>query len=255
MAPAKVLLQRDQFLRAAEPDFALGLARRIVRGKVSNSRAFLLRWARKIPSQELRRAALSLKNLLRRIDEARSLDEVRGLEGAAASSYFRAWPEILGETWPFAGRKRRPPPDPVNSLLSYGYTHLYQNAYSLLRAQGLHPYVGFCHGLRQGHAALASDLIEEFRAPVVDAAVIALLRRRQLSPDDFTLPSQPGQPCWLSPQARRKATRAFESALNRLFRHPDGPSRCDYRRAMAMQCRRLALAIQGVGDYQPFLIR
>jgi CRISPR-associated protein Cas1 len=255
-ATEKVLLHRDQFARAADPAFVLNLSREIVRGKIANTRTLLLRAARKGGGDVVRAAAAALQGVLDRLDAAATLDALRGLEGTAAAQYFAAWPDLVGGEWRFEGRRRQPPPDPVNSLLSFGYTLLYYNTYSLVRARGLHPHVGFYHALRQGHPALVSDLMEEFRAPVVESAVLALLHRKQVSQQAFRLPSEPGMPCLLTEEARKTVTRAFETAFNRAVSHPDAGGRCDYRRAIALQAQRLVAVVKGEQPlYRPFLTR
>ena len=255
-ATDKVLLHRDQFARLADPDFGLQVARELARGKLANSRHLLMRSARRRGSAPLSAAADALQRIQDRLNEAASLETLRGLEGAAAARYFAVWPELLGPDWPFEGRKRRPAPDPVNALLSFGYTLLFYNAYALIRAQGLHPHVGFYHALRPGHAALASDLMEEFRVPVVDATVLAILHRRQVRPADFRMPAEAGMPCLMTDEARKKVTQTFEKAFSRRVTHPDAGANCDYRRAISLQARRLAGVIQGEqAQYQPFIRR
>jgi CRISPR-associated protein Cas1 len=255
-ATDKVLLHRDQFTRAADPTFVLHVSREMVRGKVANVRTLLLRAARKGGSDLLRSATVALQGVLNSLDAVVSLDQLRGLEGTAAAQYFAVWPELVGGAWHFDGRKRQPPPDPVNSLLSFGYTLLFYNTYSLVRAQGLHPYVGFYHSLRQGHPALVSDLMEEFRAPVVDTTVLTLLHRKQLRQQDFSMPSEAGMPCLLTDDVRKKVTRAFEAAFNRPICHPDAGGRCDYRRAIALQAQHLVAVVRGDQPvYRPFLTR
>ena len=254
LATDKVLLHRDQFARMTEPDFVLHVSREIVRGKVANTRTLLLRAARRGASDTVRAATLTLQSILNSVDAAPSVETLRGLEGAAAAQYFAVWPELVGPEWHFTGRKRQPPPDPVNSLLSFGYTLLFYNTYALVRAQGLHPYVGFYHDLRPGHPALISDLMEEFRAPIVDATVLALLHRKQVQPHDFRMPTEAGMPCLMTEEARRKVTQAFETVFNRPITHPDAGGRCDYRRAIALQTQRLVAVIKGEQlAYRPFL--
>jgi CRISPR-associated protein Cas1 len=251
----KVVLHRDQFTRAGDPAFVLNLSREIVRGKVANTRTLLLRSARKNGSDDVRSAATALQGVLNRLDAVSTLDELRGMEGSAAARYFSVWPELVGGEWRFEGRRRQPPPDPVNSLLSFGYTLLFYNTYSMVRSRGLHPHVGFYHTLRQGHPSLVSDLMEEFRAPVVDATVLTLLHRRQVTPEDFRRPTDPETPCLLTDEARKRVTRTFEAAFNRSVSHPD-TGRCDYRRAIALQAQRLVDAIRdGRSRYQAFQTR
>jgi len=158
-------LHARQFARTADPVFALGFSRGVVRGKLGNARTLLLRLGRRTEDPDIQAAAPEIEGLIGRIAEVGTLDELRGLEGAAAARYFSVWPKLLGPEWGFTARRRQPPPDPVNSLLSFGYTLLFYNVYAMLRARGLHPHVGIYHALRAGHPALCSDLMEEFRPP------------------------------------------------------------------------------------------
>ena len=252
----QVTLHARQFARVADPGFALGFSRGVVRGKLVNARTVLLRHGRRTEDPDIQAAAPEIEGLIARITEVGTLDELRGLEGAAAARYFSVWPKLLGPEWGFTARRRQPPPDPVNSLLSFGYTLLFYNVYAMLRARGLHPHVGIFHALRPGHPALVSDLMEEFRAPIVDATVLALIHRRQVSPADFVLPAEPGLPCLLTDPARKRVTHAFEQAMNRPVSHPDAGERCDYRRAIALQAERLVAYLRDdAKPYAPFLTR
>lgn len=252
----QVTLHARQFARVADPNFALGFSRGVVRGKLVNTRTLLLRQGRRTEDPDIQAAASEIEGLIGRIAEGSTLDELRGLEGAGAARYFSVWPKLLGPEWGFTARRRQPPPDPVNSLLSFGYTLLFYNVYAMLRARGLHPHVGIYHALRPGHPALCSDLMEEFRAPIVDATVLTLIHRRQVSPADFVLPAEPGLPCLLTDAARKRVTHAFEQAMNRPVSHPDAGERCDYRRAIALQAERVIAYLRDEAKpYTPFLTR
>lgn len=252
----QVTLHARQFARVADPNFALGFSRGVVRGKLVNARTLLLRQGRRTEDPDIQAAASEIEGLIGRIAEGSTLDELRGLEGAGAARYFSVWPKLLGPEWGFTARRRQPPPDPVNSLLSFGYTLLFYNVYAMLRARGLHPHVGIYHALRPGHPALCSDLMEEFRAPIVDATVLTLIHRRQVSPADFVLPAEPGLPCLLTDAARKRVTHAFEQAMNRPVSHPDAGERCDYRRAIALQAERVIAYLRDEAKpYTPFLTR
>jgi CRISPR-associated protein Cas1 len=251
-----VLLQREQFRRADEPDFCLDLARRFVHGKIANSRIVLQRQSRKREAPALNEAARRLKGVLQNSEKAQSLDELRGFEGNAARIYFAAVAATLDASWRFKGRNRQPPLDPVNAMLSYGYTLLFYNIYSLLRARGLNPHVGYLHPLRAGHPALASDLVEEFRAIVVDAVVWSLAFNMRLSPSDFVWPQREGEGCLLNEQARRVFIRQMESKLNAPIRHPLSGLKLDYRRCMEHQVQLLAAVIRGTEPhYQAMVLR
>jgi len=243
-----VLLQQAQFRKADDAAFCLKLARELVRGKVANSRTLLLRTARKHDVPPLERAALELKRVLAQLTGANSLDTLRGFEGNAARVYFGAMQQALTPDWGFTGRNRQPPRDPVNAMLSYGYTLLFYNVYSFIRARGLNPHVGYLHPLRAGHPALASDMVEEFRAMVVDAVVWNLTLNRRLGPDDFIRPPEGGRGCLLRELARARFIREMEKKFNAPITHPVSGLKLDYRRCMEHQINLLAGVIR---DTQP----
>ena len=249
------ILQRHQFTCTDSPEQCLLLARVIVHGKLRNSRVILGRYARKRHLPDFDKAVLKISQLLTRVHRAKSLDVVRGLEGKAATHYFQSWRCMLEEPWGFTGRKRRPPPDPVNALLSFGYTLLFQNVFSLLRIRGLNTHVGFLHTERSGHPALASDLMEEFRAPVVDATVLSLLFNNRIKPGEFEVNKLEGS-CTLSEIARKTFIRAFEQKMNSQLIHPETDRKMDYRRCIDQQVQRLVECIRDPKiTYRAFVIR
>lgn len=251
-----VLLHRDQFKRAEDPIFCLDLARELVRGKIANCRVVLLRYRRNRNLPALGRAAEQLKKILLKLAGADSLDNLRGYEGSAARMYFAALAESLDPDYRFTGRTRQPPRDPLNSMLSYGYTLLYYNLYSFLRARGLNPHVGFLHAIRVGHPALVSDMIEEFRAIVVDTVALNLVLNRRVVPNQFDLPSTAGSPCLMHEQVRNLFIRELEKKLNAKVIHPVTGLHLDYRRCLEYQVHHLASVIQGrEAKYQPMVLR
>jgi CRISPR-associated protein Cas1 len=251
-----VLLQREQFLRAGDATFCLKLATAVVSGKIANSRLMLQRLTRRHNGGELTQATDTLKNLLARLPAATTLDELRGFEGSAAKTYFQALAASVDPAWGFNRRIRQPPTDGINALLSYGYTLLFYNVYSLLRSRGLNPQVGFLHALQQGHPALASDMMEEFRAPVVDAVVWKLVLNNHLTPADFDYPRTEGAGCYLKAPARQTFIKALEEKLNAAINHPVTQQPLDYRRCMEYQVEHLTQVIRGTASsYQPLVFR
>jgi CRISPR-associated protein Cas1 len=185
---------------------------------------------------------------------APSLDVLRGFEGAAARRYFAALSRLLAPKWAFAGRNRQPPRDPVNVLLSYGYAVLFQNVLTLLVRRGLNPHLGALHAVGQAHAALASDLMEEFRPLVVDAVVLRLTLNDDLSADDFDH-SGGKLPCCLRDRARRRFIKALEDKLDSPLHHPVSGRELDMRRAIAAQADAWALHVSGKARaYRPFVL-
>ncbi len=251
-----VYLHRDQFRRAEDPRFCLSLARQVIRGKIANSRVVLLRYKRNRGLLTLGLAADKLKGILQRLKSAASLDAVRGYEGSAARIYFEALASTIDSDFLFTGRTRQPPKDPLNALLSYGYTLLYYNLYSFLRARGLNPHIGFLHPIRMGHPALVSDMIEEFRAIVVDTVALNLVYNRRVLPEQFSLPSSPNEGCLMGKQVRALFIRELEKKLNASIVHPVSGLHLDYRRCLEHQINYLASVIQGREEtYSPMVLR
>lgn len=250
-----VLLQREQFLRANDPAFCLKVAVAMVHGKLANSRLMLQRLARRHNTEVLHTAADTLKSTLTNLADASSLDELRGFEGSSAKVYFQALAATVDSAWGFNQRVRQPPADGINAMLSYGYTLLFYNIYSLLRSRGLNPQVGFLHALRPGHPALASDMVEEFRALVVDAVVWKLVLNQRLTPDDFDNPTT-GEGCLLKPHARQVFIKTLEEKFNSAIAHPVTGIELDYRRCMEYQVQHLTQVIRGIGtDYRAMVLR
>lgn len=188
--------------------------------------------------------------------EATTLDELRGYEGTSTAEYFSVFGQLIDPAFSFSKRIKHPPKDPVNALLSFGYTLLFQNIYSLVEAHGLHPYCGHLHDLRDGHPALVSDLIEEFRAPVVDSLVIYLINSHIIKPSDFEKREGMQKPCWLKNEARKTFVHQFESKMQSTFTHPHTNYTVDYRRIIDLQITELVQCIRGEREtYRPMKVR
>jgi CRISPR-associated protein Cas1 len=249
MSPPSLTVKRSQFELAARPLAVLELARRFVQGKIANQVA--------VCARRRRRGTADVTELLRRhgrrAGRATDLEALRGIEGMAAKTYFEAWPAHLIPGLPFTQRTRRPPTDLVNALLSLGYTLLAGELTAVLHRAGLEPYLGFLHAPRPGHAALASDLMEEFRAPVVDLLVINLLNRREIRPDD-TVPHGVG--VHLNDEARRLFFAAYRTRLNAPVRDPRRQVQSTYRGIISAQVAHLGqLLTQGSTEYVAFRLR
>lgn len=239
----------------ANSQFSLQIARTLVVGKLRNSKALLERIGRGRQSVNTRVAAENIRDLMEASRQSTSVDSLRGYEGAAAKEFYEAYSQSFKYDWSFRHRTRRPPRDPVNSLLSLGYTLVFYQIVSFLRASGLNPYVGYLHSIGRDHPALASDLIEEFRAPIVESLVLYMytVNSKVLSMPDFTT-SENG--CFLSTAARKKFLMQFDRKIRTPIVHPRSGARMDYRGIMAMQVHAMANTIRGaVSAYIPFEMR
>ena len=182
-------LRLAQVRRALDEPFRLALAARFVEGKLRNQRAVLLRYRRRHDREAIRDAAGRLRILAERTGEAADLDELMGIEGAGSQVYFSVFGRLIrNPLFSFSGRNRRPPRDPVNACLSFGYTITGAIIEGEVAGAGLDPAQGYLHRPAWNRPSLALDLLEEMRAPVVDSLVLTLINRSQLGPADFGPP-------------------------------------------------------------------
>jgi len=176
-----VFIRQTQYEKLKDDTFRRQFASAVVRAKVYNYKRLVQKKAGVVYENFKVRAG----HLERSLESPLTLDQIRGLEGSFSALYFRDLPAMVIESFGFTRRQKHPPPDPLNILLSFSYTLLFNNIYAQIEAAGLDPYCGFFHDLKYGHPALASDLMEEFRAPVADGLVIKLINRRLVGAGHF----------------------------------------------------------------------
>ncbi len=256
-----VLLRQAQFQRAADPAFALDLARAFVAGKIKNTRQVLQRGAREAKTDDevklLTRLADDLAASLRALPTAASLDALRGFEGEAARQYFSGLNWLVRadqrEAFRMDGRSRRPPRDRFNALLSFLYAMWMNDCRSSLEAAGLDPQVGFLHALRPGRAALALDLMEEFR-PWADRLALTLINRGQIAAEDFAL--REGGGVSLEVDARKAVVVAYQERKKEEINHPLLAQTVPLGLVPLVQARLLARALRDEGaPYVPFVAK
>lgn len=210
--PKNVYLILAQVDAWRAPERRLSFARAVVASKLLGQRQLLQRRGLDRDSTRCADAVGQIDALQRRLGDAADLNALRGIEGAAAAAYFGAFREIVGAAWPFPGRVRRPPTDPVNALLSFGYTLATAELARHLVRGGFDTRIGLFHGLRYGRESLPLDLVDEVRAPMVDRFTTNLLHRRQLSTDDFEHGDDSS--VRLSNDARRRYLELWEEMLS-----------------------------------------
>jgi len=267
-----VFLRIEQFRLARDPAFALRIARALVNGKVRNHRTLLMRNHVDAPAGALLRLKQAAQDAL----SASALDELLGIEGAAAAAYFELFSGMLKlpdpaddelpglESTPtphgqvplsfdFTARHRRPPTDPVNALLSLAYSMLAKDCTIAAATVGFDPYIGFYHQPRFGRPALALDLMEEFRPLVAESAVLGAINNRMVQLNDFV---SAGDAVNLTPAGRKKFFVAYEQRMSSLLTHPLFDYKVSYRRALELQARILARVLTGeIPEYVPLMTR
>jgi CRISPR-associated protein Cas1 len=253
-----VFLRRNQFRLAEQEYFARTIARRLVAGKIRNQRTLLQR----NHVEPKRQTLTGMKEMAERAEGAESLEELLGLEGNAARMYFGEFagmmkPDEEAGTSPLpfemVGRNRRPPRDPVNAMLSLGYSLLAKDLTVACYAVGFDPYVGFYHQPRFGRPALALDLMEPFRALIVDSAVLTAVNTGMVTARDFV---RAGGAVALTAGGRKAFFRAYEMRMDTLVTHPMFEYRVSYRRLLEIQARLLARVLEGeIAEYPVFTTR
>lgn len=249
-----VELRRQQVLRAESA--GLDLARRMIEGKIRNSRTLLRRNSHDRDDGVIE----SLRKLALRAGRAESSASLLGHEGTAARLYFGQFttmlthPEALpGGRFEFSGRNRRPPLDAVNCLLSYAYSLLNRDCVAILRSVGFDPYLGFLHRPRFGRPALALDIAEEFRPLVAESVVLTAVNNGEVRPSHFVVRAAG---VTLDSDGRRAMLRCYERRMQTEVTHPMFGYRVTYRRALEVQARILAAAVLGELDgYEPMITR
>ncbi len=242
-----------QLERRRDGGFQFQVSQAIVYGKLMNSKQLLRRFNRKRKLTEVERAIGGINQDIQALALIDNLDRLRGYEGIGAARYFPALGQLITHNqFEFSRRNRQPPTDPVNSLLSFGYTLLLNNVLALILAEGLSPYFGnFHYGERQKHY-LAFDLMEEFRSPVVDSLVLNIVNHALFKLEDFDrVPSTGG--VYLNQSARRVFFKQFEMRMNEEISHPDLQSKVSYRQGIQLQIRRYKRSVLTGMPYEAFL--
>jgi CRISPR-associated protein Cas1 len=250
-----VLLRREQYRLSDSPDACLGIAKSMIVGKIANCRTTMMRSARDSNesdrSEKLRNACVALKDRLSLAQRSTNLDQLRGVEGEAASIYFDSFNAMLAgdPNLKLNGRSRRPPQDPVNSMLSFMYVILSHDIRSACESVGLDSQVGFLHRDRPGRPSLALDLMEEFRAVLVDRFVITLINRKQVSSSDFEL--QPSGGYTIKDSARRMMLKSWQERKKETMTHEFMNETVSLGLFVHLQARLLARHIRGDLDAYP----
>ncbi len=255
-ASGNARLRLAQYDLARDPDRSLGLAKRIVAGKVLAQRRVLLRHRRRHgDTPELATADVALRAAAARAQLTTTLDELRGCEGSGAAAYFRVFGSLLrAEGFHFDGRNRRPPLDPVNALLSLGYTLLSNAVEAAVAIVGLDPHLGVLHAVEAGRPSLVCDLIEEHRAPVVDTLVLAAVNQAAVTPDDFEDMGE-GEPVFVKREALRWFVTLFERKLARATPYAPIAKSLPWRQVFEQQARLYAREVLGKDRYQCHEVR
>lgn len=247
--------QRKQFQLGENESFTMAFARKIITAKIHNQIVILRRINRTASSEQIQSIIETMLQLNRKISAADTLSQLMGYEGSCARLYFDGLSKTINRQFAFKGRNKMPPKDPFNSMLSFGYTLLMYEIYGALCNKGLHPYAGFMHQDHNNHPTLASDLMEEWRAVLIDSLVLKLLNNNVFTKEDFDYNAENGG-VYLSKSASKQFLKEYEKKIRTQANYIAGGA-MSFKRAIQYQVNALAKAIeeQDAEYYQPVMIR
>lgn len=252
-----VEIRTAQYRTSFDPHACLRLAKGLVMAKIQNQRTLLRRnWKSGTAPTDV---IDGFQQDQRSVQRAQNLPELLGAEGQAAARYFRHFSEMISRgdddslTFDFEKRNRRPPTDPVNALLSYGYSLLARTWTATLTAVGFDAYRGFYHQPRYGRPALALDMMEPFRPLIADSSVIQAINNGEVRPSDFI--SVAGSVA-LTDDGRKRFIATFERRMGQEITHPLFGYKVSYRRLLELQARLLSRHLLGeIAEYPNFTTR
>lgn len=220
-----IRLRKEQYRISDDESRSLEIAKQIISAKIHNSRWIIERATRDYPLrldiERLKQISLYLQDMISQAQWAQNLEELRGIEGKSASSYFSVFNDLIlqqKDRFYFRGRSRRPPLDNINAMLSFGYTLLANDAAAALESVGLDAYAGFLHRDRPGRISLALDLMEEFRGPMVERMVISLINKKVVSNKGFIKEESGG--VTMTKDTRDIFLRTWQERKKKIITHP-----------------------------------
>ncbi len=252
-ATKNITLRVQQFKKYDDDAFRLTLSKAFVSGKINNCLTIMRLFSYNHPEIDCKAQNHDLKASLVNVESADRLESLLGLEGAAAKIYFDAFSRMILGGFCFTGRKKRPPTDPVNAMLSLSYTMIFNEVSSLLDGLGFDPYLGYFHSVDYGRASLAADIMEEFRAPIADRLILNLINNRVFKPEDFYVnPKNRGVN--FKRDALKRYFREYETMVNNEFIHPETRQNTTLRKCIRIQAENLASVVQNNTPYTPFML-
>lgn len=246
-------LRIRQYQKHLDNEFKVSLAKAIVHAKLHNGRELLMRYARNHPEIDFSQDKIQMEACISQIEHKQSVNSVMGVEGAAASVYFEAFGKMLRKELRFEKRQRRPPKDPVNALLSLGYTLIGNEMHSMVCAVGFDPYIGFFHGIDYGRPSLALDLIEPFRHAIIDRFTLYLVNNHILSEKDFEDTGEEG--VLLNDNARKRYFAEYEEYMTKEGESNLSDAKKGFRDLFKIQAHNMHDAIIGTSTFHPYSMK
>ncbi len=246
-----VLSRIAQYQRSQDEDFKLKMARKIVVGKLSNYRNWIM-YKNRHGVIEANNEAFAINQAINLGKKAESIDELMGIEGNGSKIYFKAFRKGLKQNLNFFERNRRPPRDPVNAMLSFGYTILYHKVLAAIEQAGIDPFLANLHSNQNSRPSLVLDLMEEFRHFVVDNMVLKLVNLAQVRADNFIYTADKG--VIMNDYAIALIVKEMQARLGNSFYYPHDGKKIELQEQILKQAYAYREAVnKGVEYYEPLV--
>jgi CRISPR-associated protein Cas1 len=244
-------VRRLQYAAADDPNTCIALGQTFIAGKLLGERRTLLYYFYRRKLSSLRETCVALERLTKAALNQKDIEGLRGTEGSGAAGYFSALSEVFQKPWSFRERNRRPPRDPVNALLSFGYTLLLGSMTTAVILAGLDPCVGFVHPEYRGRPSLSLDMMEEFRSPVVDRMVVSSCNQSLFKLEDFERIESGG--IVMNASARKTLLEVYDNRLRTTVKNDSTGEHATYETHIRSQAVRLVQRLRGQAEYLPFV--
>lgn len=234
-----VFLRITQYERYLDKSFRLKFSKSIVEAKIKNEIKFLKKYLKNKNKEEIIKNINFLEDQINVLKDKKTLSSIMGIEGISTSIYFKTLSLIIDKKFNFKKRTHHPPKDQINSLLSFGYSILTSEIFSLLNGLGFDAYIGYFHDLSYLRPSLALDIIEEFRTPIIDSLVIYLINKKVIDINDFEIKDES---YFLKEDAKKKFLFNYEKIMKK------------YRDIIKKQIIKLRETIIKDKIYEPFIL-
>lgn len=254
-----VVLRKTQYRYSENEEICTSISKNIMTGKLFNSRGVVERairdYSASLDVDKLKSVSDDLKESISNIEKCKDTEQLRGVEGEAASRYFSVFDNLIlqqKKDFAFSTRVRRPPTDPVNAMLSFSYTLLNSMTTSALYCVGLDPYVGFMHKDRPGRTSLSLDLMEELRSVFADRFVITMINKRVINKGDFFVKENGA--VYFTDDGKKKFLQSWQMKKQNTIVHPFLKEKVEWGMVPYVQALLLARFLRGdIDGYPPFL--
>ncbi|MCX8095837.1 MAG: CRISPR-associated endonuclease Cas1 [Caldisericia bacterium] len=246
-----VLLRIKQFEKHSQEEFRVEISKKFVEGKITNAKNFLSKYQRNHPEVNFASNINELERNLEELKRKTSISSIMGVEGRCSAIYFECFGKMILKDLKFEERTPRNPKDPVNSLLSFGYSILTSEVFSILQGIGFDPYLGYLHSVEYGRPALALDLMEEFRQVIVDRLVLEIINKDIIKENEF-VEDEEGK-IRLNEKAIKEFLTQYERRILTEITYEE--ETMNYRKLIQHQIRKFEKTIMEGNEYIPFEMR